>query len=86
LTAVRRNRAAVQMRPNQGVTLNMGGKTMDDRVVAARKAAALYADNRYRRCKGAFKAALYHDMAILQAEMVLNHRLLERGRKAVRAQ
>lgn len=57
---------------------------MDDRIAAARKAAAFYADNRYRRCKGAWRSALYEDMAILQAEMVLNQRLLERGRKAVR--
>lgn len=57
---------------------------MDDRIAAARKAAAFYADNRYRRCKAVFKAALYEDQAILQAEMVYNQRLLERGRKAVR--
>lgn len=60
---------------------------MDERVAAARAAAARYADNRYRRFrprhyKGAFIAALYADMDILQQEMVHNENLLARGRKA----
>ena len=61
-----------------------------DAVEQARRAAAKWSDNNFRRFNprrvgDAFRKALYADMDVLQQEMEFTELLFERGRKAVRA-